>query len=600
LHGAILNFNFIYSQMPRNIIEHLGVKFIQSSISAIGSDYKVEFEDGSSGEFDIVLLNTGYQQSSFEGFCFDRNSMEEEFDATLFQILQEASYTRNLYKRVVHPAIENLYFIGFARPGFAPIPVIAETQARWVAAVASGNCPGLPTEDNMIRCIAEEKARDEAQFDGSASRIGLLVDYLPYVSDIASLLETTPPYLKYLFTDPFFFLRLFVGPATVAQFRLRGPNAKPSIARTTIESYPMPLKRRLHAISLGLYILSLLILLASVAIPMTSKARKALFPVGFPPLQRGTFYHIRYFIGCFHILALGIVYASVFGTPLIGYATIFVIGCMELNVIIAQKKNEKVTRALLTTRKETLTESSINMTQKRVHTNSNKKRATRIPFSSTVFMTMITLSCFDKAYVDAFQNQVQQQNINGKIYKQQGFLSTKLDSRHSDCLKKIKDLEPLARVGLTTAGQLQKLFSTYYNKTVKVAVHRFEKVENDSSNVDNRTETSSKDSDFNSLAVFEREVAISIGDITFCIAKSKIHVYSPEILEHFISKPIGIGQIFELYDVRPIFTLHDVGRNKDGGVWRTYTLKCDILSCEILEDFVNDAWNLDLNSSEND
>jgi len=276
------------------------------------------------------------------------------------------------------------------------------------------------------------------------------------------------------------------------------------------------------------------------------------------------------------------------------------IGCMELNVIVAQKKNEKVTRALLTTRKETLTESSMNMTQKRKNI-SNKKRATRIPFSAAVFITMFTLSCFDKAYVNAFQNQMQQQNINGKKYKQQDFLSTKLDSRHSDCLTKIKDLEPLARVGLTTAGQLQKLFSAYYNKPVKVAVHRFEKVKNDSSNVDNRTKTFSKDSDCDSLAVFDRKVAISIGDITFCIAKSKIHVYSPEILEQLISKPIGIGQIFELYDVRPKFTLHDAGRNKDGGVWRAYTLKCDgILSCQILEDFVHDAWNLDLNPSKND
>jgi len=332
-------------------IEHLGVQFIPSTISEM-SGYNVEFEDGSSGEFDMILLNTGYQKSNLEGFCFDRTSMEVDHDATLFQVLKEASYGRNLYKRVVHPAIDNLFFIGLVRPAFGSIPVIAEIQARWLAALASGKCPSLPTEDDMTAIIADDKAQEEAQFNGSSKRVGTLVDYLPYVSDIASLLKATPPYLKYLLTDPLFLLRLFVCPATVAQFRLRGPNAKPKVARNTIESYPMPsMKRRLYIMSFGLYVSSLLILIASVAVPMTSKARKALFPVGFPPLQRGGISHTRYFMGCFHILALALFYATVFDSPFIGYTIIIVTSVLEILVIANQKRNKSDIRNTLTARK---------------------------------------------------------------------------------------------------------------------------------------------------------------------------------------------------------------------------------------------------------
>ena len=109
----------------------------------MGPRNQVEFVDGSYGKFDIVLLNTGYTKSSFEGFCFPP-SMKDCHDKVLFNVLSEASYVRNLFKRVIHPGMKNLYFVGFARPGFASIPAIAETHARWAASLATGGCPPLP------------------------------------------------------------------------------------------------------------------------------------------------------------------------------------------------------------------------------------------------------------------------------------------------------------------------------------------------------------------------------------------------------------------------------------------------------------------------
>ena len=82
----------------------------------------------------------------------------------------------------------------------------------------------------MIRSIAEEKLREENQCDGNEAPATTLVDYLPCVNDIASHLGASPPFLKILVSDPYLFLKVFLGPATVVQFRCRGPGAKLDIA----------------------------------------------------------------------------------------------------------------------------------------------------------------------------------------------------------------------------------------------------------------------------------------------------------------------------------------------------------------------------------
>lgn len=107
-------------------IVHLGATLIKSSIQSMGPGNHISFENGQQAEFDIILLNTGYKKTNFQSFCFP-TSIADHHDEALFKVLSEASYPRNLFKRVVHPAMKNLYFVGFARPGFASIPAIAET-----------------------------------------------------------------------------------------------------------------------------------------------------------------------------------------------------------------------------------------------------------------------------------------------------------------------------------------------------------------------------------------------------------------------------------------------------------------------------------------
>lgn len=542
-------------------VEHLGLELIASTISKISSKNTVEFENGTMGDFDIILLNTGYQRSTFEGFCHD--PIEEELhDKNLFEILKQASNVRHLYKRMMHPGMKNLFFVGFARPGFGSIPAIAELQARYAAALVANNGPKFPSEADMIASIAEDKAKDDAQFNGSAKRIVTLVDFVPFVNGIAALLGTSPPLFRYALTDPNFFGKLFVGPATVAQFRLRGPHAKPNIARNTIESYPLPTKRRLHVISLGLYLSSLIVLVLSLFIPLTSTTRKALMPVGFAPIQRGFIKRLRYLMGCTHIAALGYFYAQFFQMEVIGFALVFLTAAFEIIGLFKRAKYERELSVLLSSSSQKTFDNNLSSKTK----NTNGRGTFTLLTAITKVLVLLGL----------------QGSISQSLAFQSSFQATKASHRFNDCLKKVKNLKPLERVGLLANGNLQYLFSSYYDQPVDISITKFEKLEDED--------------DDQVLVAYDREVTMKIQGHRFCRAKSTLRVYSDETLEILSSSPIGIGQLFNLLEVLPKFTLLDVGRNEDGSLWRSYSLQSDKhLQCVILEKFTADAWSLDMN-----
>ncbi len=327
-------------------VEEYGAKLVSSTIKTMGPGKRVEFVNGAEGEYDLVLLNTGYTASSFQGFCYPP-SMKDKHDPVLYQILSEASVVRNLYKRVTHPGMKNLFFIGFSRPGFASIPAIAELQARWVAATISGQCAPFPNESSMLKTIAADKMQAEKQFGGAALRVSTLVDYLPYVTDIAGILGVTPPFLRILLTEPKLLWSMFAGPATVAQFRFRGVGAKPELARETIKEVPLQTHRRLHKVGLVLYASAYLLNLVSFAVPMPSLARKSIQPVGFAPL-RNTAQLVWHLVNYMHMLGCAYFYANVTGLPLIGLAMLSVVWSLEIRDLVAKKKGEKIVRETVT------------------------------------------------------------------------------------------------------------------------------------------------------------------------------------------------------------------------------------------------------------
>ncbi|MDX2304310.1 MAG: NAD(P)-binding domain-containing protein [Microscillaceae bacterium] len=128
---------------------------------------EVIFEDGSSAQADILIYATGYKVS----FPFFKNGM---FDVEKDNDLQ-------LYHRVVHPDIPNLFFLGLVQPLGAIMP-IAERQSQWIAKLLTGEV-ALPSKKYMnlkIRKIAEEVNRQYKQ----SPRHTLQVDFYVYMHQL--------------------------------------------------------------------------------------------------------------------------------------------------------------------------------------------------------------------------------------------------------------------------------------------------------------------------------------------------------------------------------------------------------------------------------
>ncbi|MEP9390969.1 NAD(P)-binding domain-containing protein [Gordonia sp. VNK1] len=99
----------------------------------------VYFEDGSSGDFDIIIYATGYN-ITFP--FFDRD------------FLSAPDNRIDLYKRMFAPGIDDAVFIGFAQATPTLFPFV-ECQTRLLGAYAVGQYR-LPPEDEMRRVIDDD------------------------------------------------------------------------------------------------------------------------------------------------------------------------------------------------------------------------------------------------------------------------------------------------------------------------------------------------------------------------------------------------------------------------------------------------------------
>lgn len=128
---------------------------------------RVHFEDGTSGEFDVIIQATGYN-TTFP--FFDREFLSAD-----------AHNHVPLYKRMFTPGIEDLAFVGFAQSTPTLFPFV-EAQARLVAAWAAGLYRTPPVAE-MERVIVE----DEKKYIGhmlDTPRHQQQVDYFLYERDL--------------------------------------------------------------------------------------------------------------------------------------------------------------------------------------------------------------------------------------------------------------------------------------------------------------------------------------------------------------------------------------------------------------------------------
>jgi cation diffusion facilitator CzcD-associated flavoprotein CzcO len=129
------------------------------------SGSRVTFADGSAGDFDHIVLATGY---------------EPAFPA--LPAAPPVTRTQNgCYLKIVPHECEQLpgvYFIGFLLPLGALLPVV-EAQARWVARALAGAI-SLPSRTAMRRLAEADREKAATRFSGTTAS-SMLVDPYPYI-----------------------------------------------------------------------------------------------------------------------------------------------------------------------------------------------------------------------------------------------------------------------------------------------------------------------------------------------------------------------------------------------------------------------------------
>ncbi|KAF9944654.1 hypothetical protein BGZ70_004454, partial [Mortierella alpina] len=128
------------------------------------------------------------------------------------------------------------------------------------------------------------------------------------------------------------------------------------------------------------------------------------------------------------------------------------------------------------------------------------------------------------------------------------------------------------RILLTANGNLQRLISAYFNKTVTVNI------------IENKEVPLAQDEDPAVFARFQREVNLLCNDKVFCNAKSQVVIKDQKVYDLVVKNGVGIGQIFRYLDRLPSFDLHGLGRTKNT-FWREYSLRIPGVDCRLLEVF---------------
>jgi dimethylaniline monooxygenase (N-oxide forming) len=127
----------------------------------------VRFADGTSAEADVVVYCTGYKIT----FPF----FDEGFISAPENHIE-------LYRRVFHPEIPNVFFIGLLQPLGAIMP-LAEAQGAWVGDYLQGDYE-LPSAGEVRTAIAADQDAMRKRYVAS-KRHTIQVDYDDYLHDLA-------------------------------------------------------------------------------------------------------------------------------------------------------------------------------------------------------------------------------------------------------------------------------------------------------------------------------------------------------------------------------------------------------------------------------
>lgn len=128
---------------------------------------RVRFADGSVEEVDVIVCATGYRIS----FPFFSDP----------ELLPDADNRFPLFKQMIKPGVDNLFFLGLAQP-LPTLVNFAEQQSKLVAAYLTGRYH-LPSAEEMRASIrSAESARTGRYYD--SPRHTIQIEFEPYVRDM--------------------------------------------------------------------------------------------------------------------------------------------------------------------------------------------------------------------------------------------------------------------------------------------------------------------------------------------------------------------------------------------------------------------------------
>lgn len=157
-----INSELLYYIRHGEIFPHQGIERFEGNT--------VHFVDGKKADFDTIIFATGYR------ITFPFFSKELVDFSTLKRI--------PLYRKMMHPDYDNLYFIGLFQPQGCIWP-LADYQARIVASIIKGT---LARPANIRQEIQKEKRKSKRHFRNNA-RHALEVDYATFRKQLLSELR---------------------------------------------------------------------------------------------------------------------------------------------------------------------------------------------------------------------------------------------------------------------------------------------------------------------------------------------------------------------------------------------------------------------------
>jgi len=184
-------------------LEKTDITKLHGGVNHIDDEGNVIFDCGSTEEYDVILLVTGYNLSSYpflpEGYKHNCRT--------------------GRYLGTFDPSLPNVAFIGFVRGSVGSLILGFEMQARWFALLCSEKRE-LPDIRSMYKRISSDKMWNICWTATAGSYF--------FANHLARHhVKCEPNFVRFFFKYPIAAIKAYCGNFTSYQFRMRGPHADP-------------------------------------------------------------------------------------------------------------------------------------------------------------------------------------------------------------------------------------------------------------------------------------------------------------------------------------------------------------------------------------